>query len=309
MAVTALQNKRGEDNATYSNSRADGKIKDMVPESDVALLELLDIEEEEEHMPEQPAQTVPAAPTPAKPRSLADMLPPEPGAQATQPAPAPLPAQAKAQTLFVTLFVIVALVGGMQFLQPRSASAPVTPPTATIAGAAASVAPTSTPAPTALAYAAPDGAQLGPVSLAGLPAPIGRYGSTDWLYFEFAKPIGSVWLRASDLGIQVDPTLKDMQPVPTAVPAPWSPPAAPAWTDPLAESAPASEQPTINAPDLHQQPQGAPEMTPVPPRAFQDEVAAAALDPAGETENAIKKILNPGNGCLKNKATGETICS
>lgn len=277
-----------------------GKI--IVDEQD--LLTLLDVIEDETtaQVDEQPAHPAAAKPTQA-PRALADFLPKldQPAATA-QPAPEPLSPQAKVQTAFVALFVLIALVAATQFLQPRSTATPATLPTATLAAAPAAVAPTTAPVLTVLAYAAPDGAQIGPVSLAALPAPIGRYGTSDWLYFEFAPPTGAVWLKASELGMQVNPTLKDMKP------APYNPPAAPAWTEPVAESAPAEAAP-VERPDLHAQPTVDIPPTPVPPRAFQDEVAGAVLDPIGAAENGIKKALNPGNGCLKNKATGETICS
>lgn len=192
------------------------------------------------------------------------------------------------QQLIVGAVGVLAVIGVLVLIIFQHGSgAPATPlqipPTATATDApAAPAAPTAAPAlvPTiapdthvASAYAAPDGAVLGPVDLAGeVVTAVGRAGSA-WVQLERGDR-SRVWFRRADLpsNLSVPESLPDLAPVAadiapqtgqgltlfqggdggqlaTPTPEPAAPPAEPtataAWATPAPVSAPDFEKPDI----------------------------------------------------------------
>jgi hypothetical protein len=169
---------------------------------------------------------------------------------ATQPNPAPALPSRQHLPFGIGAFVIILLMIGMASYQLSRAPQPlaITPGPSTTAFFTA---PTATPAPTVQptiapdthvvdAYAAPDGALLGPVDLAGeLVIAVGRAGSA-WVQLERGDH-SRLWFKRADLpaNLAVPQSLPDLSP--RAAPAPqsgqgmtfnqadngWTPPAQP----------------------------------------------------------------------------------
>jgi hypothetical protein len=122
------------------------------------------------------------------------------------------------------ILLLTALVMGALMGQPAAKAPAFLPTTAPLATAVPAVVqarapmslPTVAPVREIVAWAAPDGAVLGPVSAGS--RPLARYGDA-WV--QVAHEGGAVWVRASDLPLDASqlPALPDLRPAPTALPA------------------------------------------------------------------------------------------
>ncbi len=159
------------------------------------------------------------------PRSLADLLPPSVAAVAAPARPA-APAVSGRVQLAVAISAGLLLVFALSYLiGMRSPAAPAaTPPSPAPSPVASPAAPTAAPQVAAVvAFAAPGGDVLGPISAAQAYHFTGRYGD-GWLQSDVPGS-GRVWIRRADL--LLDPSdlaavarLPDLAPPPTAVPPP-----------------------------------------------------------------------------------------
>lgn len=128
-----------------------------------------------------------------EPRRLSDLLP-----QTAPPAPARQPLTR--QELISAALVVPLLIGLLLYLSSGRTAAPAIPapvPTAAPTVPTAASLPTAPPVAMLPAFAAPDGAQLGPIEATREMIPIAHYGA-DWIQAQVAGS-GLVWLRASDV--------------------------------------------------------------------------------------------------------------
>jgi hypothetical protein len=163
--------------------------------------------------------------TQPEPRTLADLLPSStPTAAPVQPAPVATRAQIAGCVAagIVALFAVLYMVQRVPATQPANtpAAAPTNAPAATSA-AIASNPPAASPLPVGglqravVAYAAPDGAVIGPIEAGRAYTPTARLG-LEWTQID-ATGSGKVWIAAREL--QPDPALADLTP-PTPIPQP-----------------------------------------------------------------------------------------
>ena len=112
----------------------------------------------------------------------------------------------------VTTIAICGLVISLIASRPAAPLAARVPPPAIIILATPTMQPpTATPAPQVEAYAAPNGAKLGPIPLPS--SYTARYG-VQWLQAPWDG--GQVWIQVSEVGA-IPAGLVDLQPAPTAV--------------------------------------------------------------------------------------------
>lgn len=177
----------------------------------------------------------PTAPTPAEPRSLADLLPTPASIQAS--ALVTTPPLARQQMIVGGLLALIAVGLAVYLLGRAPQAAPTARSIAPTVASGSQAAPTPTNAPTApaqrllVAFAAPDGAALGAIE-STRPMTATAHCGDGWVQAD-VQGSGLVWLRSNEVtgmaGIGPDLCLRSTSPMTT--PRPAAPPAAPAPTE------------------------------------------------------------------------------
>lgn len=197
------------------------------------------------HDYEPSAQPIDGTPRPNASQTVAARRRRQPAPEPRTPTTAAAPTRLSVPFGVVALLIILLMIGMASYQLSRSPARPLqtTPArgnlstSAPAAVAAPSATPTSAPEAIASAYAAPDGARLGPVDLSGeMVLAVARAGA-DWV--QLKRPSGDrVWFRRADLpsNLSVPDTLPDLSPR-SAAPAPF--------IAPQTSSGQAAEQPAI----------------------------------------------------------------